>query len=338
MNLCPRSEGHTADSRGGHPAGKLLFFMPQHHVSPTARRARRWTAAATSLGLLALTGSVFSGPAIAAVPTFTLVAQTVSTSQADPIDEIVVDAQSALADAREATVAAERITTAVAEADVDLDAADAKVDTSELREHIERLEPLDVLPTMFLPELTEAAVEETESVRAEVAQVQARLDTAEAEKKAAEEEAARKAEEEAAAAAAAEEEAARQADNTSPGDSGSGGAPAPAPMPASVPVDPGSAQAIAQEMAAANYGWGDDQFGCLVALWNRESGWNAQAMNPSSGAYGIPQALPGDKMASAGGDWQTNPATQIAWGLSYIAGRYGDPCGAWGHSEATGWY
>ena len=85
-------------------------------------------------------------------------------------------------------------------------------------------------------------------------------------------------------------------------------------------------------------GWGADQFGCLVSLWDRESGWNVYAQNPSSGAYGIPQALPGSKMGSAGGDWQTNAATQIAWGLGYIADRYGSPCGAWSHSESAGWY
>ena len=88
----------------------------------------------------------------------------------------------------------------------------------------------------------------------------------------------------------------------------------------------------------ADRGWSSGQFSCLVSLWNRESMWNYQAYNASSGAFGIPQALPGDKMASAGADWRTNPVTQIRWGLSYIAGRYGTPCGAWGHSEATGWY
>lgn len=85
-------------------------------------------------------------------------------------------------------------------------------------------------------------------------------------------------------------------------------------------------------------GWNDDQFRCLVALWQKESRWNPYAANPSSGAYGIPQALPGSKMSSAGEDWQTNPATQIRWGLGYIEGRYGDPCGAWGHSQSVGWY
>jgi hypothetical protein len=110
-----------------------------------------------------------------------------------------------------------------------------------------------------------------------------------------------------------------------------GGAPA-----AGVP-DPGSAQAIALQMLQAR-GWGMDQYSCLVSLWNRESGWNVYSYNKGSGAYGIPQALPGSKMASVGADWQTNPATQITWGLGYITGRYGTPCGAWSHSQSSGWY
>lgn len=104
-----------------------------------------------------------------------------------------------------------------------------------------------------------------------------------------------------------------------------------------VTPDPGSAQAIAYDMVIGR-GWGDDQFACLVALWNKESGWRVNAYNAGSGAYGIPQALPGGKMASAGADWETNPATQIAWGLGYIGGRYGTPCGAWDHSQRVGWY
>ncbi|AGL20974.1 lytic transglycosylase domain-containing protein [Actinoplanes sp. N902-109] len=85
-------------------------------------------------------------------------------------------------------------------------------------------------------------------------------------------------------------------------------------------------------------GFGIDQFPCLNKLWNRESGWNPKAANTSSGAYGIPQALPGSKMASVASDWKTNAATQIKWGLGYIEGRYDSPCGAWSHSESTGWY
>lgn len=87
----------------------------------------------------------------------------------------------------------------------------------------------------------------------------------------------------------------------------------------------------------ADRGW-SGQFGCLDALWRRESNWSSSAANPSSGAFGIPQALPGGKMASAGADWRTNPVTQITWGLGYIASTYGTPCGAWAHSQAYGWY
>ncbi|WP_082608536.1 MULTISPECIES: ubiquitin-like domain-containing protein [unclassified Oerskovia] len=107
--------------------------------------------------------------------------------------------------------------------------------------------------------------------------------------------------------------------------------------PSTIKVDPGSSKAIAKSLAAQR-GWGDDQFACLDLLWMKESRWNATAENRSSGAYGIPQALPGSKMASAGADWRTNPATQITWGLGYIEGRYGTPCGAWSHSQAKGWY
>jgi hypothetical protein len=117
----------------------------------------------------------------------------------------------------------------------------------------------------------------------------------------------------------------------------------PAPSPSSraatgsAPSPSGNPQKIAEAMLGS-YGWSSSQFGCLVSLWNLESGWNVYASNPSSGAYGIPQALPGSKMASAGADWQSNPATQIRWGLGYIKSLYGSPCGAWSHEQADGWY
>jgi hypothetical protein len=88
----------------------------------------------------------------------------------------------------------------------------------------------------------------------------------------------------------------------------------------------------------AEHGWSSSQFSCLDKLWTRESGWNYKADNPTSSAYGIPQALPGSKMVSEGSDWKTNPMTQIRWGLDYIADRYGTPCSAWAHSEAKNWY
>jgi hypothetical protein len=107
------------------------------------------------------------------------------------------------------------------------------------------------------------------------------------------------------------------------------------PQAASAPS--GSPQQIAEQMLS-EFGWSSGQFSCLQPLWDHESGWNPYAQNPSSGAYGIPQALPGSKMASVGGDWQSNPATQIRWGLSYIQGSYGSPCGAWAHEQSDGWY
>ena len=113
--------------------------------------------------------------------------------------------------------------------------------------------------------------------------------------------------------------------------SGSGGGSGGSPVPV------GEAQSIAKQLVTAR-GWDGTQFGCLVDLWNRESHWNVHAGNPVTGAYGIPQALPGSKMATAGPDWQNNATTQIKWGLGYIASRYGTPCGAWAHSQSTGWY
>lgn len=98
-----------------------------------------------------------------------------------------------------------------------------------------------------------------------------------------------------------------------------------------------SAQAFARTEVESR-GWGEEQFTCLVDLWNRESRWNYRAENASSGAYGIPQALPGNKMRSAGKDWRDNPQTQILWGLMYITDRYKTPCKAWDHSEENGWY
>ncbi|WP_217633954.1 lytic transglycosylase domain-containing protein [Raineyella antarctica] len=100
----------------------------------------------------------------------------------------------------------------------------------------------------------------------------------------------------------------------------------------------GKPQDIARQMMAADFGWGDQQFQCYNNIIMRESEWNPTADNPSSDAYGIPQALPGSKMASAGADWATNPATQIKWGLGYVKDRYGTPCAAWSFKSANGWY
>jgi murein DD-endopeptidase MepM/ murein hydrolase activator NlpD len=156
----------------------------------------------------------------------------------------------------------------------------------------------------------------------QAAEVAARKAAEETARKAAEEQARKEAEAKAAAETAAKAEAERlaAADRAS--------------RAAERTSDPRS---VARGMLA-DYGWSEDQFGCLDDLWTRESNWNHRAENPSSGAYGIPQSLPGDKMASAGSDWRTNPSTQIEWGLGYISDVYGSPCGAWSHSESVGWY
>lgn len=105
-----------------------------------------------------------------------------------------------------------------------------------------------------------------------------------------------------------------------------------------LPADAEANRLLGQSMAAER-GWVGDQWTCLDSLWGaHESSWNQYADNPFSSAYGIPQATPGRKMASAGEDWLTNPRTQITWGLNYIAGRYGTPCKALSFRKARGWY
>lgn len=142
-------------------------------------------------------------------------------------------------------------------------------------------------------------------VEADTAALRGRLDAAIAQRQA----------EEAAAAEAAAQAAALAAANT-----------------------PDGARSVAAQIAASEYGWGAGEFSCLDSLWQKESGWDYQAYNQDGGATGIPQALPGDKMASFGSDWQTNATTQIRWGLDYISRAYGSPCSAWGHSQSVNWY
>jgi hypothetical protein len=112
-------------------------------------------------------------------------------------------------------------------------------------------------------------------------------------------------------------------------------APSAAAKPRTKPVTFGNPKAIAASMLASR-GW-SGQFSCLDSLWSKESGWKVSASNPS-GAYGIPQALPGSKMSTVGPNWRTDAATQITWGLNYIADSYGSPCAAWAHSRANNWY
>lgn len=95
---------------------------------------------------------------------------------------------------------------------------------------------------------------------------------------------------------------------------------------------------IARQILKNKYSYASGQFDCFNNIIMRESKWDINATNPSSGAYGIPQALPGSKMATIAGDWRTNPATQIIWGIEYMKDRYGSPCSAWGFKASHGWY
>ncbi|TDB72915.1 lytic transglycosylase domain-containing protein [Micromonospora sp. KC723] len=167
----------------------------------------------------------------------------------------------------------------------------------------------------------------TQSAKQRNAEYQAKLRAAEAAKAAAER--ARKAEAAAASrkkAREAAEKAAKEAETK----------PYTGPIPASC-NEYGGNRKIGCALLL-DEGFKIDQMPCLDKLWTKESGWNHKAANPSSGAYGIPQALPGSKMGSVADDWKTNPATQIKWGLGYIEGRYDDPCGAWAKSQRDGWY
>jgi hypothetical protein len=259
-------------------------------------------------------------------------------------DAVTADAREVVAAADASVAAAAAVSSDVAASGLTVNAPTTSVDTTALTEAADRLElGIGHLPDVMLPDVADDVSELATTVDEQVASLRGSLDAAialkaqqEAEEKA-RKEAEEKARQEAAAAAAAKAAAAAAPKAAAP----ARGASSP-----SVPIpsgngngdnSPAGAQAYAHSRFGA-YGWGDDQFGCLVSLWNRESGWNYQAYNRGSGAYGIPQALPGSKMGSAGADWQTNAATQVNWGLGYVSGRYGTPCGAWGHSQSTGWY
>lgn len=262
----------------------------------------------------------------------------------EPVDAIVDEAEAALDDAEQAVADAEAAEKKVAKKIAKTKSTKTKlkisgattIDTAAVEDHIDTLETISVTPLLLLPASTADAAADTAQVEKATESLLDRLAKAEkkraaaiaAKKKAAAEAAAKKAAEEAAAAAAA----ASSTSSGSSGSSGSAGSPA-----SSGDNSVAGAKATARAMVDSR-GWGSEQFSCLVKLWNKESGWNYRAYNASSGAYGIPQALPGSKMASAGSDWKNSAATQIRWGLGYIDGRYGNPCGAWEHSQSTGWY
>ena len=282
--------------------------------------------------------------ALGAAPTFVLASSITplhpDTAETSAAGDAVSAADEAVAVAQAAVTHAQTVTSDIAASGLDIGTPVTSVDVAPLHSEVEELQRAQALEFADL----EDAIDDVHAEAAEVSELAAglrgRLDAAvaaEAERVAAEK--ARLEAEAAAAAAAAQAQA--EAQSATQSSSGSSAAAAPSPSYATGGAvggtSPADAQATARSMLAG-YGWGEDQFGCLVSLWNKESGWNYQAYNRSSGAFGIPQALPGSKMASAGADWQTNPATQIAWGFGYISGRYGSPCGAWGHSQSVGWY
>ncbi|WP_433389999.1 lytic transglycosylase domain-containing protein [Micromonospora sp. KLBMP9576] len=174
------------------------------------------------------------------------------------------------------------------------------------------------------------AAQQVHSAKQRTVDYQAKLQAAAAAKEAA----ARAAKAKAAAASRKAREAREAAEKAA--EKAAASKPYDGPVPASCAEFSGNRKTGCALMVQA--GFGMDQFPCLNKLWNKESGWNHKARNSSSGAYGIPQALPGSKMGSVADDWQTNPATQIKWGLGYIEGRYGSPCKAWAHSQDVGWY
>jgi hypothetical protein len=327
--------------------------MPLLPTRRTVRRAERrlrrrpaLLAATLAIGVLATAGFTTAAPASQAEasgssPAFTLASYTTSASATAEQAPAASAVERTVAEANAAVTAATAVASDIAASGLDVGTPETTVDTSGLEAAVVQLERAQSLPAMYATDFADAVTTLTASVGEQTQGLRGRLDAAialkaqqEAEEKARKEaEAAAAAAAKAAAEAAAAEEAAKK--------SSSSGSSAPRPVYATGGAVGGTSPADAQATARAmlgNYGWGDDQFGCLVSLWNKESGWNYQAYNRSSGAYGIPQALPGSKMGSAGADWQTNPATQIAWGLGYISGRYGTPCGAWGHSQSTGWY
>ncbi|WP_226532533.1 phospholipase [Microbacterium paraoxydans] len=267
------------------------------------------TTAATLVGITLSVG-LASAPAVGATVSDAAAAVGATFVGAEPLTSIDQDAKETLAAAQGAVLAAETLGDEVTASGLDVGAVTA-VDTAALEDGIDRLSDRGLMPVLLVGILSDEVQAATAQVASATTDLRQALTTAQ--EKHAAEEAARIAAEQAAAAQRAAE--ALAAANTVEG-----------------------AKATARQLMASQYGWGEGEFSCLESLWNKESGWNYQAYNADGGATGIPQALPGSKMASAGADWQTSAATQIAWGLGYIASAYGSPCSAWSHSQAMNWY
>lgn len=287
-----------------------------------ARRRRRFlvptVAAGAALGIAVTAGLTLASPTLAAAaPLAASAIASVAAPEATAasLRDIRVDAQGTLLAARVAMTEATAVTDDIGATGLDIGLPDTSIDTAALDEATDRLSKLDLVPMILVPGLTADAARATAQTSSRIAELREHLDAAKAQKAA---------DDAAAAAAAAAAEAQRQAEA--------------AAAALAAANTPDGAKATARQMAASKYGWGDGQFSCLESLWNKESGWNYQAYNNNGGATGIPQSLPGNKMSSFGADWQTNAATQIAWGLDYISRSYGSPCAAWGHSQSVNWY
>lgn len=251
---------------------------------------------------VAATGAVYAPAALGAIPS----------------DAAIAKASDAVQDGKVALTNATALNNIVAASDVQPDSVTAVVDFTELKADVKALAAKDDLSAGELAELTDNVVKGSAAVQGKTAALRNALSAAKEAKAA--EDARLKAEAERIAAAKAAEEKRRAAAALAAANT------------------PDGAKATARRLASERYGWGDGEFSCLASLWTKESGWNYQAYNSGGGATGIPQALPGSKMATAGSDWQTNATTQISWGLDYIKRAYGSPCAAWGHSQAVNWY
>ncbi|WP_309127951.1 phospholipase [Microbacterium sp.] len=285
--------------------------MSAPDTKPSHRRLAGITAIAVVLGA-ALIAAVLQAPAAIA-------------AWSAPSDAEMRKSAEVAQDAGIALTNAHALNNVVTASGLELEAASTSVEFADLKVEAKALADIEDLTADELAALTARAARETRAVVADTDELQDALTEAReaeaariaAEKKRIAAEEARKAAEEAARIEAEKKAAA-------------------AALAAANSVE--GAKATARDLASSRYGWGEGEFSCLSSLWQKESGWNYQAYNASSGATGIPQALPGSKMATAGADWRTNAATQIAWGLDYIQRAYGSPCSAWGHSQAVNWY
>lgn len=259
---------------------------------------RRRFGISLAIGVLAVAGIAAAAPAVAAMTAHS------SVTEAKASGAEMAAAADAVVAGRSALTDAASAVSAAQSSGLDLGEASTAVDTSGLLEAMDDLDDVDALTALELPIVRVKASAEITSVTTQTAALRERQTAAAAAVEAAKQ------------AAAAEAAAAALANANTPD----------------------GARTTAAAIASDQYGWGGGEFECLNSLWQKESGWNYQAYNQDGGATGIPQALPGDKMASFGGDWATNATTQIRWGLDYIQRAYGSPCAAWGHSQSVNWY